>query len=172
MVLLYIYIVLMVWGIGCIVWRKSMTLISIFSLFKFTGIIFILQLVYVFLWSSLIAWYILGLFISLAVIFYLMKDQMFICKYSDIEASNIIEEAFGQTLMKFKRVSTGYILQISDGREFPLLIQAISSKYVIIQISRVKEVKKLEVLRNLLLKKFARVFPRIVIKLKPYAKSH
>ncbi len=163
-ILTYSTVVLL--GLVAIFFRKEVLLLKgrsflVFNLL-FTAVSILVAAITGKLAENLIVVGFLGGFLLISM---LLRKKWMLFRYDPSIVSGIIEESSSRILMPFEKSKQGYILGKDASNQALLRLVVILPKFAIISFETRGRIKKVEVLRDLLNKRFNGIFPRPVIRL-------
>lgn len=167
MALAFIYLALVLLGLGFVIFRNDSSLLKGGAFLKF-NLIFLLISILLLLIRKKIAEDVImvGLAIFVTFVSFLSRHRWLLFKYRPVNTSIIIEDSLSRVLIPFQKTDNSYILKLTAGENTYLRLIIYWPSCVIMVFRGDRHLKKVEVFQNLLKKNFSGVFPRLVIKLK------
>lgn len=104
----------------------------------------------------------LGVFLLISIV---LRSKWMLFRYDANGVSTILEESMSRILMPFEKSEQSYTLGKDPANQALLRIFVIIPKFAIMSFETRGRVRKVEVLRDLLNKRFNGIFPRPVIRL-------
>jgi hypothetical protein len=166
-VVIIVYATVIVAAMAAVLSRDEVVLVSGSSLRALNGLFFVVTGSMIVLLHertvqafTMAAVSLIGLLLSLG-----LGETWLLLRYDADRTSKVIEESLSRILMDFRRSEEGYLLTLRDGKEARIRIITLPLDSAALSFHGQSGQKKLEVLRNLIQKRLAPLFPRPVIHL-------
>jgi hypothetical protein len=162
-----IYLLILIFGLCLVAFRKQTSLLKGRSFLKFNIIFFVIVFLIMIVTRQLNENLILILFlVIITCISILLRKKWLFFKYNSQTASVIIEGCLSKILIPFQKSERGYRIKTTQENELRLDITSLWPQCAIMSFKGDVHQKKVEVLENFLVKNFSSIFPKLVIKLK------
>ena len=167
MIGILIYLAILVFGLSFVVFRDQTSLLKGKSFLKFNlvflAVVFLVIALTGQLNENLTTLYLL---LIIFIVSMLLRKRWLLFKNNSETTSLMIEDCLSKILMPFQKSEKGYAIKTTEGSELLLDIVSLWPKCATISFKGDVHHKKVDVLKNFLVKKFSGIFPKLVIKLK------
>lgn len=168
MIGILIYVLILTFGFIFVAFRDQTSLLKGKRFLKFNiiflAVMFIVIVITGQLNENLTTIYLLLIMFAISI---LLRKKWLLLKYNPEKTSFMIEDCLSKILMPFQKSEKGYAVKTTEGNELLLNIVSSWPKCATISFKGDVHHKKVDVLENFLVKKFAGIFPKLVIKLYP-----
>jgi Ca2+/Na+ antiporter len=166
MIGILIYLAILFLGLVFVVSRDQTSLLKGGGFLKF-NLIFLAVTILVVVVSKQLNENLVTIYLLLIMFFVsiLLRKKWLLLKNNSGTTSSLIEDCFSKILIPYQKSENGYIVKVAENSELFLNIVSLWPKCAIISFKGDLHQKKVEVLENFLVKKFAGIFPKLVIKL-------
>ena len=161
-ILLLLYGAVVLVAIFIFLFSQSIILVQLKTLFKFHSL-FLLPTLFIYLiqYPQVSPLYILGLVLLIGLCF-IFKNAWIFVHYQKDKTTEVIEGSLKMILFPFQKTDVGYRLSHSNG-EANILIKPLFASVAFMTFENKFAIKKVDVLKALLVKKFSKIFPRFTI---------
>lgn len=167
MIGILIYLAILILGLSFVIFRDQTSLLEGKSFLKFNiiflAVVFVAITITRQLNENLTTVYLLLIMFVISLLF---RKKWLLLKYNSGTTSLMIEDCLSKILMPFQKSEKGYAVKTTEGNELLLNIVSSWPKCATISFKGDVHNKKVDVLKNFLVKKFTNIFPKLVIKLK------